>query len=118
MNKLNKILAFCVAIGLAIGEAILNWGNWQYTPLWIVDYIIVIWLLLGVFHKTKSKNILFGAWCFSFGVMYMALGVSTDPKDVHSVDQNVIKLYLIGLLITCSLVGLILSFLSLNKKDN
>ena len=80
-SKVNKILASVFAIGLGVGEAVMNWGNWQYAPLWIVDYMIVIALLIGVFQVSirKSASILKASWAFSFGVMYMALFVTIDP---------------------------------------
>ena len=49
VKKINLIAATLYSIILAIVEAILNWGDWQYAPLWIVDYLIVIILLLAVF---------------------------------------------------------------------
>ena len=61
------------AVGLGIGEAVINWGHWQYAPLWIVDYVIVGWLFLG-FRKTRSGHhvhILLSAWAFTAGVFYL-----------------------------------------------
>jgi len=40
-----KSSALVFAIGLATDEAMINRGDWQYAPLWIVGYIIVDWLL-------------------------------------------------------------------------
>ena len=41
IKKINLIVATLYSIILAIVEVMLNWGDWQYAPLWIVDYLIV-----------------------------------------------------------------------------
>ena len=62
IKKINLIIATVYAIVLALVETLLNWGNWQYAPLWIVDYLIVIILLLGVFvyKESQRKDLLLG----------------------------------------------------------
>jgi len=113
-SKANRILASIFAIGLGIGEAVMNWGNWQYAPLWIVDYMIVAALLVGAFQASdgKSASILKASWAFSFGVMYMALFVTIDPDKEKYYNASPAILYLIGLLITLSVIGIILSILT------
>ena len=51
IKKINLIIATLYSIILGIVEAMLNWGDWQYAPLWIVDYLIVIILLSAVFFS-------------------------------------------------------------------
>ena len=51
IKKINLIIAILYSIILGIVEAMLNWGDWQYAPLWIVDYLIVIILLSAVFFS-------------------------------------------------------------------
>lgn len=113
-SKVNRVLATLFAIGLGIGEAVMNWGNWQYAPLWIVDYMIVIVLLVGAFQASteKSASILKASWAFSFGVMYMALFVTIDPDKEKYYNASPIILYLIGLLIMLSVIGIVLSILT------
>lgn len=112
--KANRILAIVFAAGLGIGETVINWGDWQYAPLWIVDYIIVIALLVGAFQAfpLRSASILKAAWAFSLGVMYMALFVSMDPEIAQHYDASPVILFLIGLLMTLSAIGLVLSYIS------
>lgn len=110
VTKINRILAFLFATGLGIGETIINWGHWQYAPLWIVDYVIVIWLLVGAFKKVNAASVLKSAWAFAFGVMYMALAVVTDPANQEMMKTPAILKFLIGLLAALSLAGVALSF--------
>ncbi len=114
VTKANKILAVVYAAGLGIGEAVMNWGNWQYAPLWIVDYIIVISLLIGVFQTSphRSASTLKAAWAFSFGVMYMALFVTMNPEMAQYYNASSTILFLIGLLMALSAIGLVLSHIS------
>ena len=70
----SRYLALFFAIGLGIGEAVINWGQWQYAPLWIVDYIIVGWLVWA-FFKTRSGghvHSLLSRWAFPAGIFYSA----------------------------------------------
>jgi len=81
IKKINLIVATFYSIVLAIVEEMLNWGNWQYAPLWIVDYLIVIILLLAVFmfKKNIQRLMLLLGWAFSAGVMYMVLFINLEP---------------------------------------
>lgn len=109
--KVNKILAGLYAVGLGIGEAALNWGDWQYAPLWIVDYMIVAALLFGVLGKTPALSVsrLKCAWVFAFAIMYMALFVSIDSAAQGFYDVPVDLLVMIGGLMGLAVVGFVLS---------
>jgi len=103
----SRHLALLFAIGLGIGEAVMNWGHWQYAPLWVVDYVIVAWLIWA-FVKTRSGgyvHILLSGWAFAAGVFYMALFISLDPSLVSVFKVEPVLLALMGLLLTSSVVG-------------
>ena len=121
VKKINSILATLYAIILAVYETIMNtyWDDWKYVPLWIVDYLIVLILLLAVFvFKKQKKNLmlLFG-WSFSAGVTYMALFISLDPTSLNSPDVKD-KLPLFGLALIVSIIGVILTFIDIKNKRN
>ncbi len=119
VKKINSILATLYAIILAVYETIMNtyWDDWEYAPLWVVDYLIVLILLLAVFLFKKQKQylmLLFG-WSFSTGVTYMALFISLDPASSNSPDIND-KLPLFGLALIVSIIGLMLTFIDIKKQ--
>ncbi|MFL2666574.1 MAG: hypothetical protein ACJ0NM_04275 [Flavobacteriaceae bacterium] len=118
IKKVNLILATLYAIILAVFETIMNtyWDDWQYFPLWIVDYLIVLILLSAVFifKKNIQDLMLLLGWSFSAGVTYMALFISLDPNALKSADIEG-KLPLFGLALIVSIIGVILTIID-NKK--
>ena len=81
--KACRYLALAYAIGLAIGEAVINSNqeHWQYAPLWIIDYVIVVYLLVGfwVSRRVRYVPILMSAYALSAGVVYIAFFLNLDP---------------------------------------
>ena len=117
----SRYTALLFAVGLGIGEAVVNWGNWQFAPMWIVDYICVAWLIAG-FYQTRSQAasrqsiaVLASGWAFTAGVFYMALFVSLDPGIVFLTDigEGGTILILIGLMLVIAALGVGASFLAL-----
>ena len=114
----SRYLALVFAIGLGIGEVAINWGHWQYAPLWIVDFIIVGWLLWA-FFRTRSGNhvyILLGGWAFTAGIFYMALFVSLDPAIPVHMRAAMVLLVLIGLMLGLSIIGFLCALLTLHLQ--
>ena len=119
VKKINLIVATLYSIILAIVEAILNWGDWQYAPLWIVDYLIVIILLSAVFvfKKNIQRLMLLLGWAFSAGVMYMVLFINLEPIPTAVASPNIEgKLPLVGLALIVSIVGTVLTII--DSKNN
>ena len=119
VKKINLVFATLYSIILAIVEAILNWGDWQYAPLWIVDYLIVIILLSAVFvfKKNIQRLMLLLGWAFSAGVMYMALFINLEPIPTNIASPNIEgKLPLVGLALMVSIVGIVLTII--DSKNN
>jgi hypothetical protein len=116
----SRYTALLFAVGLGIGEAVINWGHWQFAPLWIVDYICVAWLLAG-FYQTRSQAVgrqsiavLASGWAFTAGAFYMALFVSLDPEIAkNNLGAGGTILILIGLMLVIAALGLVTSFLAL-----
>jgi len=111
-------LALAFAIGLGIGETVMNWGHWQYAPLWIVDYIIVGWLFWA-FVKTRSGNnlhTLLSGWAFTSGVFYMALFVGLDPVAAYHLETNTVLLTLISVMLAVSVIGFLCALLTVHAQ--
>ena len=119
VKKTNLIVATLYSIILAIVEAILNWGDWQYAPLWIVEYLIVIILLSAVFvlKKNIQRLMLLLGWAFSAGVMYMVLFINLEPTPTTIASPNIeSKLPLVGLALIVSIIGIVLTII--DSKNN
>lgn len=103
----SRYLALLFALGLAIGETIISWGNWQFAPLWIVDYLMVLWLLYAYYKTRQSEhaNTLLAAWAFALGVFYMDLFVYADPQIPAHVRPAPVVMALIVLCLVISLIG-------------
>ena len=116
IKRINLIIATVYSIVLAVVEALLNWGDWQYAPLWIIDYLIVIILLLGVFvYKENQRKVLLLGWSFSSGVMYMALFINLEPSSTLTpLGSNI--LYSIALALAVSPIGIILTMIDNQLK--
>jgi len=106
-----RYLALAYALGLAIGEAVLNSSqeHWQYAPLWVIDYIIVAYLLVGFLVTRRGKYIpvLMSAYAVSTGVLYIAFFANFDPELSEQARGEGIVVPLIGLILGISIVGLV-----------
>lgn len=114
----SRYLALLFAAGLAIGEAVINWGNWQYAPLWIVDYVIAAWLILG-FVKTRhggKTSVLLSGRAFTAGVFYMALFVSLDPEISIHFEPDTALLVLVGFMLGISVIGFLCAWRALHTQ--
>ena len=119
----SRYAALFFAIGLGIGEAVINWGNWQFAPMWIVDYICVVWLLAG-FHQTRSQAVsrqsiavLASGWAFTAGAFYMAFFISLDPGVAkYNIGASGTILIAIGLMLLIAALGVGASFLAMRRS--
>lgn len=121
MLRYSRYTALIYAIGLGIGEAVINWGDWQWWPLWVVDYIIVVWLLIA-FWRTRQPGRsleLAAAWAFACGVFYMALFVSLDllrEGRMEHVEGENIYLGLIALMLFLTVSGIVTAFATARRS--
>lgn len=108
---LSRYLALTFAIVLAIVEALLNMSRpqWQYAPLWIIDYVLVAALLVGFRLTRKPMHIpvLMAAWALAAGVFYMALFISMDPEMKLNAPSSILLLIALGLAV--QVIGLTLA---------
>lgn len=106
-----RYLALVYAVGLAIGEAILNSlrDEWQFAPMWIIDYVIVAYLIAGFLATRRGRNVpvLMSAFALSAGVLYMAFFLSFDPDLQEVATAGGVVVVLMGLLLSASVLGLV-----------
>ena len=52
VKKINLIVATLYSISLVLFETIMNlyWKDWEFYPLWLIDYLIAIILILSLIH--------------------------------------------------------------------
>jgi uncharacterized membrane protein HdeD (DUF308 family) len=109
--KACRYLALAYAIGLAIGEAVINSSQeqWQYAPLWIIDYVIVAYLLAGFWASRRGRYlpILMSAYALSAGVLYIVFFLNLDPELPEDAREHGIVFALIGIVLAISVLGLV-----------
>jgi hypothetical protein len=106
-----RYLALTYAIGLAIGETVLNSSldQWQYAPMWIIDYLVVAYLLIAFWTTRRGRNVpmLMSAYALSTGVMYVVFFMSLDPDLPGTARPHGVLLVLLGLVFGISVIGLV-----------
>ena len=119
---LSSYLALIYGSCLIIFETIVNWGQWQWWPFWLVDYVAAIILILGGLATLKYRDygsqLLSAGWGFTFAMMWMSLASNladgTDPERAARVAGLYVSLILLS--ITVSLVGLFLALTGTQKR--
>jgi hypothetical protein len=107
---LCRYLALVYAVGLAVGETVLNTalGQWHYAPMWVIDYAIVAYLVAGFWLTRHGRYlpILMSAFALSAGVMYIAFFLHFDPDLPEANRGTGLSASLIGLTLAVSVLGL------------
>jgi hypothetical protein len=105
-----RYLALILAVSLAIAEAVINESQpeWQYAPLWIIDYAISTSLLAGFWLTRRGRwiPILMTAYALALGVFYLAFFQHFDPELPEEARGSSLIVFLIGLALAASAAGL------------
>jgi len=105
-----RYLALILAVSLAIAEAVINESRaeWQYAPLWIIDYAISASLLAGFWLTRRGRwiPILMSAYALAAGVFYLAFFLHFDPELPEDARGSGLIVFLIGLALAASVSGL------------
>ncbi|MEO0882213.1 MAG: hypothetical protein AAFY34_05730 [Pseudomonadota bacterium] len=116
MIRVSAYLALAFAAFLAIGEVARNWGDWQWAPFWIVDYIAAGLLAFGSWRYFTQTGVrwLTGAWGFSAAMFYMSFFSHLEnlrlTADGHTgpIEESRLTM-IIGVLMVIVFVGFVLS---------
>jgi len=123
MKKSSAYLAIAFGLFLAIGEAVRNWGDWQYWPFWLVDYIAAVLLVAGAIWTLRERkgasSLLAGAWGFTSAMFYMSFWshiASLDQPVDGNIEQTPLTI-IIGILWSITIVGFVLSLVAARRED-
>ena len=74
MIRISAYLALAFGVFLFIGEVVRNWGDWQWWPFWVVDYIAASLLIFGGQRALKTGTVrwLTGGWGFTAAMFWMS----------------------------------------------
>ena len=111
MQKGAAYLALAFGLFLAIAETARNWGNWQWWPFWLVDYVAATLLVAGATltlrRHPRGPVLLAGGWGFASAMFYMSfwshIAELDQPAD-GNLDQAPLTL-IIGVLWAITGVG-------------
>lgn len=123
MGRVSAVLAIVAGLSLAIAETWLNWGDWQPWPFFVVDYIAAALLLLGGLRTLRKQSgglrLLAGGWGFTTGMVWMAFFITLQQNGAGSDFTDTVTpgalLFLMGALLTVSLLGLAMAVLHKEK---
>lgn len=112
MIRVSAFLAIAFGVFLAIAEAARNWGDWQWWPYWLVDYIAVALLIFGAQRALKTGTVrwLAGAWGWTAGTFYSSFfshieRISVGAEDrVGNIDEQPLTI-IIGVMLGISILG-------------
>ncbi len=120
MNAARVSAGLAILVGglLAGFETLVNWGQWQWWPFWLVDYVAAAMLVGGGWLTLRQRSpglrLLCAGWAFAIGMAWMSFAgnfeAGVDPARAGRVAG--FYLALIGLMITTSLAGLWLALIA------
>jgi len=74
MVRVSAWLAVVFGLSLAVLEAVRNWGDWQWWPFWVVDYVAATLLVIGgvMALRRGPTHWLAGGWGFACAMFWMS----------------------------------------------
>ncbi len=119
MPRFLAYLAIAFGSFLAIGEAVRNWGDWQWWPFWLVDYISATLLVAGGLMTARSPSprshtILGTGWGFACAMFWMSFWGHVGDSSASGQATDPLTL-IIGALFAITVVGLVGSLSALGR---
>lgn len=115
--RISAIWALLLGSVLAALEIRANWGDWQFWPFWLVDFVASALLVLGTFAywrgHPKAQALLAVGWAFTLGMAWMSFGLNLEAGPDPARDERLGGAYLllVGSLVASALVGLVLTMI-------
>jgi hypothetical protein len=114
MIRISAWLAIAFGLTLAVLEAVRNWGDWQWWPFWVVDYVAATLLVVGggIALRRGIFHWLAGGWGFACAMFWMSFfghweGLMKAGGPVS--DREHLLTTIIGAMFGLRILGLVLS---------
>ena len=123
MQSASAWLALAFGAFLALAETVRNWGDWQWWPFWLVDFIAAGLLLAGstatLRQRPRGSVLLAGAWGFTSAMFYMSFWShieSFEQPAEGNLPQGPLTL-VIGILWGLTILGFALALAAKPEPD-
>ncbi|MEL7537092.1 MAG: hypothetical protein AAFZ58_06180 [Pseudomonadota bacterium] len=74
--RLFGVLSVVTGAGLAVAETLLNWGDWQWAPFYVIDFVAAALLIVAgvrtILGRADAVALSCAAWFFSAGMAWMS----------------------------------------------
>lgn len=118
MGRAAAVLALVFGAFLTLAELARNWGNWQWWPFWLVDFLAAGLLVLGASLRLRGHvlggQFLAGAWGFTSAMFYASFWSHVEqfhqPAD-GNLSQGPLTV-VIGVMWVVTIVGFVLALLA------
>lgn len=118
MIRISAYLALAFGIFLIVGEAVRNWGDWQWWPFWVVDYIAAALLIFGGQRALNTGTVrwLTGGWGFTAAMFWMSFfsyvqNLQAQSRDHTGPIEDSSLTLVIGVMLAIALIGFLMALL-------
>jgi hypothetical protein len=116
--RVSAYLALAFGVFLFIGEVVRNWGDWQWWPFWVVDYIAASLLIFGGQRALNTGTVrwLTGGWGFTAAMFWMSFFRHVDslrrqgPGTNGPIEESQLTI-IIGVMLGIALLGFLFALL-------
>ena len=122
MIKLSACIAIAFGLLLAGLEVVRNWGNWEWWPFWVVDYVAAVLLVVGgaMVLQGKSERWLTAGWGFACAMFWMSYFGHLEGvlKAGAAVDPHERRLtMIIGAMFAVTVAGFVLALTGRQRRN-
>ena len=118
MIRISAYLALAFGVFLFVGEIVRNWGDWQWWPFWVVDYIAASLLIFGGQRALNTGTVrwLTGGWGFTAAMFWMSFFRHVDslrnqgPGTNGPIEERQLTI-IIGVMLGIALLGFLFALL-------
>ena len=118
MIRISAWLAIAFGVFLAVAEVLRNWGDRQWWPFWVVDYIAAALLIFGGQRALNTGTVrwLAGGWGWTAAMFWMSFfshveQLRTDAGEhTGPIPQDRLTL-VIGVMLVLALLGFLAALL-------